>query len=236
MSVRPIGMTRDKLLESNDGLCWRCLMKEAQHLHHVVPRKQGWIRSLGKPLAAMSEMPLLRSIIGWRENGAGTHTMSRYNCSSHPPLAEWIKINHAEVEDGRSPQIDLTELRISGLNHRKSKRIDPDEPMFRIYFWLSAEPNTSWRKLFELVRRESSHSLRAKARVDGRNIVIECPLSEIEAQKAELDADVANANYEYSRCGGLLANWRLRETGAGERRSPACSGRLGASWGYGDQG
>ena len=200
MSIRPIGMTREKLLESNDGLCWRCLLKEARHLHHVLSRKEGrsdhWTNLW--PFCAECQYAFNSRLESeWRWHAYDV----RYNCSSHPPLAEWIKTNHAEVEDGRSPQSDFTELRISDFNHRKSKRIDPDEPMFRIYFWLSAEPNTSWRKLFELVRRESSHSLRAKARVDGRNIVIECPLSEIEAQKAELDADVANANYEYSRCG-----------------------------------
>ena len=189
----------------------------------------------GRTFGRFARNATMRLIVGWRENGAGTHTMSATIEAHIHPWPNGLRLIMQKVEDGRSPQIDFTELRISDLNHRKSKRIAPDEPMFRIYFWLSAEPNTSWRKLFELVRRESSHSLRAKARVDGRNIVIECPLSEIEAQKAELDADVANANYEYSRCGDFWPTGGYKKPEQ-EREDRRLLREIGRKLGYGDQG
>ena len=234
MSVRPIGMTRDKLLESNDGLCWRCLMKEAQHLNHVVPRKQGgsdhWANLW--PLCPKCHYAFNNRVE--REYRYFSYDV-RYNISTHLPLAEWIKTTHAELEDGWSPLINFTDLRITNLNHRKSERMGPDKDVFRFYFRLSAEPNDSWQKLFELVRKWERETLWHKARVDGRHIIIECPLNEIDAHKAELDGDVANANYEYSRFGDF---WPSSSYGEPEqvREDRSSLMEIRHKLGYGDHG
>lgn len=90
-----------------------------------------------------------------------------------------------------------------------------------------------WEALFEQERRWARHSLWREARAEGKFIIVECPLSEIEMHKADLDEDVANTNVAYRKHlgaavvqeaknaakdksdGGLIAQARKRLFGGG---------------------
>ena len=108
----------------------------------------------------------------------------------------------------------LSDIRIIDIDKRRSERVDPKRQMFRVYFKLSDEAMPVWEKMFEMERRYARHSLWRKARADGKFIILECPLDEIDMHKADLEQDVANANAAYRK---HLGHTQKQEAGAGRK-------------------
>lgn len=111
---------------------------------------------------------------------------------------------------------EFADIRIVDIDQRRSERVDPNKGMFRVYFKLSDEVMPVWEKLFELERQYARHSLWRKARTDGKFIIIECPLSEIELHKADLDEDVKNTNAAYRKHLGTTLLREAKEAGKGK--------------------
>jgi len=91
------------------------------------------------------------------------------------------------------------EIRILGLNTDKTRRTLGSYTVYQVYFELSAAPPSAWRDIFGREWKDLNPT--QEAGIDGRFLVMHCPLQEIAAthlpalKKAVEAANVAYRQY-----------------------------------------
>jgi len=90
------------------------------------------------------------------------------------------------------------EIRIVGLNTDKTRRTLGSYTVYQVYFELSAAPPAAWRDIFG--REWKDLNPKQEAGIDGRFLVMHCPLQEIASTHLPaLKKAVAAANVAYKQ-------------------------------------
>lgn len=96
-----------------------------------------------------------------------------------------------ETTTNHSSMGSTSPIRIVSLNREKTRKTGEQiqrrgttvsEPIYQVYFELSESPSQGWRNLFEKEWKTLNlpeHQPSREAGVDGRFLVVHCPLSEI---------------------------------------------------------
>jgi hypothetical protein len=79
--------------------------------------------------------------------------------------------------DEESPTQSTPEIRIVGLNTDKTRRTLGSYTVYQVYFELSGTPPLAWRDIFG--REWKDLNSKQEAGIDGRFLVMHCPLQEI---------------------------------------------------------
>jgi hypothetical protein len=82
----------------------------------------------------------------------------------------------ADNDEGSTSK-STPEIRIVGLNTDKTRRTLGSYTVYQVYFELSANPPLGWRDIFG--REWKDLNPRQEAGIDGRFLVLHCPLQEI---------------------------------------------------------
>jgi hypothetical protein len=82
----------------------------------------------------------------------------------------------ADTNEGSTTK-STPEIRIVGLNTDKTRRTLGSYTVYQVYFELSANPPLGWRDIFG--REWKDLNPRQEAGIDGRFLVLHCPLQEI---------------------------------------------------------
>ncbi len=72
------------------------------------------------------------------------------------------------------------DIRIIGLDESRTYNPDPSKLLFNVYLALSSEPSSDWVEIFNAERRFPRHVMWRRAWIEGNNIVVHCPLDELE--------------------------------------------------------
>ena len=92
----------------------------------------------------------------------------------------------------------FTDLQIVGVDKERTHNPDPRKAMYNVYLELSASPPSGWDQFFAQERSFPRHTMWRRAWLEGRYIVVHCPIDELEEQHlSDLKQDVANANRNY---------------------------------------
>ncbi|HWP83440.1 MAG TPA: hypothetical protein VNN76_12395 [Bacteroidota bacterium] len=114
------------------------------------------------------------------------------------------------ITENATPTDSTPTIRMISLNREKTRKtekrlrgIDAAIPVYQVYFDLSDHPSQAWGATFEnewnTLNLKSSQSPR-EAIIDGRSLVIHCPLREVTSiQVPLLKKAVAAANTSYHR-------------------------------------
>jgi hypothetical protein len=81
------------------------------------------------------------------------------------------------VADEDTLTLSTPEIRIVGLNTDKTRRSFGSLTVYHVYFELSGDPLRAWRDIFE--REWKNLNPAQEAGIDGRFLVMHCPLKEI---------------------------------------------------------
>lgn len=93
---------------------------------------------------------------------------------------------------------EFTDLHIIGVDKGRTNNPDPRKAMFNVYLELSSSPPSSWDQIFAQERSFPRHTMWRRAWLEGRYIVIHCPIDEVgKYHLTDLKQDVANANRKY---------------------------------------
>ena len=103
------------------------------------------------------------------------------------------------AEINENPTTNSTaEIRIVGLNTDKTRRTLGSYTVYQVYFELSAAPPAAWRDIFG--REWKDLNPKQEAGIDGRFLVMHCPLQEIASTHLPaLKKAVAAANVAYKQ-------------------------------------
>lgn len=82
----------------------------------------------------------------------------------------------ANTDQDSSPS-SIPEIRIVGLNTDKTRRTLGSTTVYQVYFELSGTPPSQWREIFG--RKWKELNLTQEAGLDGRFLVMHCPLQEV---------------------------------------------------------
>ena len=82
----------------------------------------------------------------------------------------------AETDEDHATQ-STPEIRIVGLNTDKTRRTFGSLTVYHVYFELSGDPPRAWREIFE--REWKNLNPAQEAGIEGRFLVMHCPLKEI---------------------------------------------------------
>ncbi len=91
----------------------------------------------------------------------------------------------------------IADIRIVSLNRDKTRKTSGSGTVYQVYFELSGTPPQAWRNIFEgewKVLNPALPHLWQAASVDGRFLLIHCPLQEIAAHLPVLKKAVALTN------------------------------------------
>jgi hypothetical protein len=101
-------------------------------------------------------------------------------------------------ETGKNSSIASTvDIRLVRLNTDKTRRIDGSFTGYQVYFELSETPPPAWREIFG--REWNDLSPLQEAGIDGRFLVMHCPLQKIEVHLPALKKAVAATNEAYKQ-------------------------------------
>jgi hypothetical protein len=90
------------------------------------------------------------------------------------------------------------DIRITGLDTRRSHDFPAQDGTQRLYLTLSAVPSTTWREIFDHESSMSRHSIRRAASIEGAFLVIICTPEQLEKHHfACLKAAVKHANEKF---------------------------------------
>jgi len=94
---------------------------------------------------------------------------------------------------------DFDDIRIVDIDEKLTRQSDPDrKAIFDVYLTLSAAPPAEWAQYFDARWQMKIYSMKRRAQVSGRYIVIRCVPDELpKYHMAELKAVVAEANAAY---------------------------------------
>jgi len=90
-------------------------------------------------------------------------------------------------------------IRIVGINKNKTHIPDPRYSLYDVYFELSEAPSSTWSTIFEEERKYPRHSMWRHAWVEGKYIIVNCALEEIEKYHLrDIKEDIETVNGKYS--------------------------------------
>jgi len=92
--------------------------------------------------------------------------------------------------------LPVEEIKIIGVDEVRSHKPVPENSLYNVYYELSIVPTNEWIKIFE--KHKVSNKKLESSLIDGRHIVVKCPVSEIEQILKELRKEVARTNFEYA--------------------------------------
>lgn len=92
---------------------------------------------------------------------------------------------------------EFEDVRISSIDKNRVYNPDEKKQLYNVYFSLSATPPSEWVQIFEEERRFPRHGRWRHAWVEGRDIVVHCPLDEVKLHSEDIKQDVANTNQKY---------------------------------------
>lgn len=106
-------------------------------------------------------------------------------------------------ETSQNPSIEFTpDIRIAGLNRDKTRKTNGSDTVYQVYFELSETPTQPWRNIFEgewkILNPTRPHLWQA-ASIDGRFLLMHCPLKEIASHLTVLKKAVATTNKSYKQ-------------------------------------
>ena len=84
----------------------------------------------------------------------------------------------AGIDEGPSTQ-SAPEIRIIGLNTDKTRRTLGSTTVYQVYFELSGQPPSAWRDIFGREWKDLNPT--QEAGIDGKFLVMHCPLQDIAA-------------------------------------------------------
>lgn len=116
-----------------------------------------------------------------------------------PPLEREEVLEVPPVPIAATPRLaEFEDIRIVGLDDRRSHKPDPSKLLFNMYLTLSAVPPEEWQRIFEAERRFPRHTMWRGAWIEGQSIVIHCVPEEIDKYHLQdLKEDVRNSNSKY---------------------------------------
>ena len=82
------------------------------------------------------------------------------------------------MKEDTSPT-STSEIRITGLNTDKTRRTLGSKTVYQVYFELSGHPSSQWRDIFGVEWKTVNP--KQEAGIDGRFLVMHCPLQEVAA-------------------------------------------------------
>lgn len=92
----------------------------------------------------------------------------------------------------------FTDIRIVGVDKKRTNNPDTRKAMFDVYLELSASPPHEWNQLFAYERSFARHTMWRTAQLEGSYIVVHCPIDEVSKYHLpDLKQDVANVNQKY---------------------------------------
>ena len=92
---------------------------------------------------------------------------------------------------------DFEDLRLVAADKARTYQPSLDRSFFQVYFELSDYAPPAWATLFEALHRPPRDLRWRRAWVEGRFVVLVCPLEEVPLQLRFLKEDVASANAAY---------------------------------------
>jgi hypothetical protein len=92
---------------------------------------------------------------------------------------------------------EFEDVQISGIDKDKIYNPDETKQLYNVYFSLSVTPPSEWVQIFEEERRFPRHGRWRHAWIEGRAIVVYCPLDEVKLHSKDVKQDVANSNQKY---------------------------------------
>ncbi len=96
-------------------------------------------------------------------------------------------------------QVDVSgEIRIVCLNLDKTRRINGSFTGYKVYFEMSENPPIAWRDIFG--REWNDLNPTQKASIDGRFLVLHCPILKIVLLLPVMKRAVVATNEAYKRC------------------------------------
>jgi hypothetical protein len=106
-------------------------------------------------------------------------------------------------ETSHPPSIESTpDMRITGLNRDKTRTTEGSDTVYQVYFELSGTPPEAWRSIFEgewKVLNPTQPHLWQAASIDGRFLLMHCPLKGIASHLPVLKKAVAATNKSYKQ-------------------------------------
>lgn len=104
------------------------------------------------------------------------------------------------------------DIRLIGVDKARTRIPDPSKTLYNVYFELSAKPPTDWIEIFNAERSLTLHNMRREAWVEGRYIVVHCPLDEIQGYHLrDIKKNIENTNKRYREALGQYEAQRERE-------------------------
>jgi hypothetical protein len=123
---------------------------------------------------------------------------------------------------------EFEDVQISGIDKDKVYNPDETKQLYNVYFSLSVTPPSEWVQIFEEERRFPRHGRWRHVWIEGRDIVVHCPLDEVKLHSRDIKQDVANSNQKYREYLHRLAlqeeKERKRKGGEGKKIDEAIWG------------
>jgi hypothetical protein len=91
----------------------------------------------------------------------------------------------------------FVDVSVIGVNKQRTHNPSPNMLLYDVYLEMSTTPPSMWANILEEEHRFPRSSLWRRARVEGKYIVVHCPLNEVADHLEYLKEDVKNANKKY---------------------------------------
>ena len=121
------------------------------------------------------------------------------------------------VSEAEDLLMGFDDIRIVGIDEKRTHNPDPTKLLFNVYLNLSSEPSSDWVEIFNAERRFPRHTMWRRAWIESKNIIVHCALDELEKYHLEdLQQDVDTTNKKYRQYLGEKAQQKAK-TGLEER-------------------
>lgn len=90
------------------------------------------------------------------------------------------------------------EIKVIGVDEIRTHKNDSEGQVYNVYFELSLVPPNEWKNIFE--KQNSAKQNSKKFWIDGRHVVVQCPLGEIESILKDVRKEVTRTNQKYQEC------------------------------------
>ncbi|MEJ2240988.1 MAG: hypothetical protein P8Y18_02430 [Candidatus Bathyarchaeota archaeon] len=93
--------------------------------------------------------------------------------------------------------MSIEDIKVIGVDEVRTHKPVPENSLYNVYYELSIVPTNDWIKIFE--KNKISNKKLENSWIDGRHIVVKCPISEIDQILRELRKEVTRTNFEYAK-------------------------------------
>lgn len=119
--------------------------------------------------------------------------------------------NKVWVSEAKDLLMGFDDIRIVGIDENRTYNPDRSKLLYNIYLTLSTEPLSDWVEIFNAERRFPRHTMWRRAWIEGKNIVVHCPLDELEKYHLkDLQQDVETTNKKYRQYLGEMAQRKAK--------------------------